>query len=42
MSYLETLKRLYNSIKDNKEISEEEKARAKELIDELSRILAVY
>lgn len=42
MSYLESLKRLYNNIKNNKEIPEEEKARVKELIDELTRILAVY
>ena len=42
MSYIETLKRLYNSIKNNKEIPEKEKARAKELVDELVRMLAVY
>lgn len=42
MFYLETIKRLLANIKDNKEISEKDKERAKELLNELSRILAVY
>ena len=42
MFYLETIKRLLANIKDNKEISEKDKERAKELLNELARILAVY
>jgi hypothetical protein len=42
MSYLQTIKRLYENIKNNSEISEKDKARAKELLDELARLLAVY
>lgn len=42
MSYLQTIKRLYENIKNNSEISEEDKAKAKELLNELSRLLAVY
>lgn len=42
MSYLQTIKRLYENIKNNSEISEEDKVRAKELLNELSRLLAVY
>lgn len=42
MFYLQTIKRMLESIKENKEISGKDKARAKELLDELARILAVY
>lgn len=42
MSYLQTIKRLYENIKNNNEISGKDKARAKELLDELARILAEY
>ena len=42
MFYLQTIKRLYENIKNNSEISEEDKTRAKELLDELARLLAVY
>ena len=42
MSYLETIKRLNESIKNNPEIPEEDKAKAKELLNELSRIVAFY
>ena len=36
MSYLQTIKRLYESVKNNSEISEKDKARAKEILDELA------
>ena len=42
MFYLETIKKLYESIKNNPEISEEEKSKAKELLNELSNLLAMY
>lgn len=42
MFYLQTLKKLYEHIKNNKEIPEEEKAKAKNLVEELTRLLAVY
>lgn len=42
MSYLQTIKRMLESIKENNEISGKDKARAKELLDELARILANY
>lgn len=42
MFYLQTIKRMLESIKENNEISGKDKARAKELLDELARLLAVY
>lgn len=42
MSYLNTIKIMYEHIKNNNEISEEEKEKAKKLLDELSRLLAFY
>ena len=42
MSYLELLKRLYESVKNNPGIPKDEKAEAKELINELTKILMVY
>ena len=42
MFYLQTIKKMLESIKSNNEISEKDKARAKELLDELARLLAVY
>ena len=42
MFYLETLKKLYENIKSNPEIPEEDKTKVKEHINELSRILALY
>ena len=42
MFYLQTIKRMLESIKENNEISTTDKARAKELLDELARLLAMY
>lgn len=42
MFYLQTIKNLYESIKKNGEIPEGEKAEEKKLLEELSRILALY
>jgi hypothetical protein len=42
MSYLETIKRLYESIKNNDEISDQEKDQCKELLNKLSNLLALY
>jgi hypothetical protein len=42
MFYLETIKKLYESIKNDPEISPEDKAKVKEHIKELSNILALY
>lgn len=42
MTYLETIKKLAESIKNNPEMSEEEKEKAKKLLNELVNILALY
>lgn len=42
MFYLQTIKKMLESIEKNEEIPEKEKARAKELLNELARLLAVY
>lgn len=42
MFYLQTIKNLSENIKKNDEIPQEEKARANELLAELSRLLALY
>ncbi len=42
MFYLQTIKKLSESIKNSKEISERDKAKAKELLNELARLLAMY
>jgi hypothetical protein len=42
MSYLETIKKLNENIKNNPEITEEEKAQAKELLNKLTSLLATY
>lgn len=42
MFYLEMLKKLYSHIVNNAEIPEEEKGKAKELIKELTSLLAIY
>lgn len=42
MFYLQTIKKMLESIKNNNEISEKDKTKAKELLNELSRLLAVY
>jgi hypothetical protein len=42
MFYLDTIKRMQEHIKNNNEISEAEKTKAKELLNELARLLAFY
>mgnify|MGYP003297030604 CR=1 FL=1 len=42
MFYIEILKKLYSHICDNTEIPEEEKAKAKKLVKELTNLLAIY
>lgn len=42
MFYLQTIKKLYEQVKNNNEIPEEEKAKAKQLLEDLSRLLAIY
>lgn len=42
MSYMETIKRLNESVKNNTEMTEQEKERAKKLLSELANILALY
>lgn len=42
MFYLQTIKKLYDHIKNNNEIPHDEKEKAKKLLDELSRLLAMY
>ncbi len=42
MFYLETLKRLYQSIKENNDIGERDKRDALEHINKLINILALY
>ena len=42
MGYLETIKRLNESIKNNNEIPAEEKEKAKELLAKLANLLALY
>jgi hypothetical protein len=42
MFYLETIKKLYESIKNNNEIDEQDKAKSKELLDKLANLLACY
>lgn len=42
MFYLQTLKKLFQHISDNGEISANDKAKAKDLINELIKILAMY
>ena len=42
MFYLETLKRLYQSIKENSDIGESDKRDALEHINKLINILALY
>lgn len=42
MFYLQTIKSLYESVKNNEEIPQEEKEKVRELIKELSNILAMY
>lgn len=42
MFYLQAIKRLYEHIKNNNEIPKDEKAKALGLLNELSRLLAVY
>lgn len=42
MFYLETIKKLYESVKNNHEIPEEEKEQIKELLNRLSNLLALY
>lgn len=42
MFYIQTLKNLYEHVKNNSEISADEKEKAKELIAELTRLLAMY
>lgn len=42
MSYLQTIKKLHESINSNNEIPCKEKEKAKELLNELSRLLAMY
>ena len=42
MLYLQTIKKMLESIKNNEEVSEKDKTRAKELLNELARLLAVY
>lgn len=42
MFYLQTIKNLYESVKNNDEIPQEEKEKVKELLDKLSNILAMY
>lgn len=42
MFYLQTIKRMYEHIKNNAEIPQEEKNKALELLNELSSLLALY
>lgn len=42
MFYLQTIKNLGASIKNNDEIPAEEKAKAQQLLGELARLLALY
>lgn len=42
MFYLQTIKKLCESIKNNNEISEQDKEKATALLDELARLLATY
>ena len=42
MFYLNAIKRLYDHIKNNNEIPEAERQKAKELLNELSRLLVAY
>ena len=42
MFYLQTIKKLYAHVMNNSEIASEEKQKVKTLLDELSRILAMY
>jgi hypothetical protein len=42
MFYLQKIKKLYECIKNNNEIPQEEKEKAKELLDKLSCLLALY
>ncbi len=42
MSYLETIKKMYEHIKNNPEISADEKVQARELLSKLSSLLAIY
>ncbi len=42
MYYLETIKRIGEHIKNNTEISEEDKKQATALLGELARLLATY
>lgn len=42
MFYLETIKKLYGSIKNNSEIPQEEKKTAEELLTKLSNLLMLY
>lgn len=42
MSYMETIKRLNESVKNNTEMTEQERERAKKLLSELANILALY
>ena len=42
MSYLETIKKLFAHVNGNSEIPEEDKEKAKELLRQLSGLLAIY
>ena len=42
MFYLLTIKKLYEHVKNNTEIPADEKSKVKKLLDEVSRILALY
>lgn len=42
MFYLQTIKKLYEHVKNNNEIPQDEKIKVKKLLDELSRVLALY
>ena len=42
MFYLQTINKMYEHIKNNPEIPEAEKTQAKELLNKLSNLLALY
>lgn len=42
MFYLQAIKKLYEHIKTNSEIPKDEKVKAQDLLNELSRLLALY